>query len=84
MTRHGLLSPVLPRALPGSCGTSSTGGRVLQLSIPRLLTVLRPRLRELAGRVNGTEDPAAAPAPGQTISGQTTRQPGGCGQAGGA
>jgi hypothetical protein len=42
------------------------------------------RLRELAGRVNGTEGPAAAPAPGQTISGQTTRQPGGCGQAGGA
>lgn len=42
------------------------------------------RLRDLAGHSNGPEGPAAALAPGQTISGETTPQPGGCGQAGGA
>jgi hypothetical protein len=42
------------------------------------------RLRDLAGRANRPEGPAAAAAPGRTISGETTRQPGGCGQAGGA
>ncbi len=42
------------------------------------------RLRDLAGRANRPEGPAAPAAPGRTISGETTRQPGGCGQAGGA
>lgn len=42
------------------------------------------RLRDLAGRANRPEGPAAAAAPGRTISGDTTRQPDGCGQAGGA
>jgi hypothetical protein len=42
------------------------------------------RLRDLAGGQRGPEGPAAAPAPGRTISGETTRQPGGCGQAEGA
>jgi hypothetical protein len=42
------------------------------------------RLRDLAGHLNGPEGPAATLAPGQTISGETTPQPGGCGQAGGA
>ena len=42
------------------------------------------RLRGLSGRASGTEGPAALAVPGWTISGETTRQPGGCGQAGGA
>jgi len=42
------------------------------------------RLRGLAGRASGTEGPAALAAPGRTISSEITRQPDGCGQAGGA
>jgi len=40
------------------------------------------RLRDQARRVNGPEDPAAAPAPGQTIDAETARRPGGRGQTG--
>jgi len=36
------------------------------------------RLRDQAERMNGTEDPTAASAPGQTINTETARQPGGC------
>ncbi len=42
------------------------------------------RLRGQAGRVNGTDDPPAASAPGQAINAETARQPGGRGQTGGA
>lgn len=42
------------------------------------------RLRDPAGRVIRPEGPAAAAAPGRKISADTTRQPDGCGHAGGA
>ena len=42
------------------------------------------RLRDQEARINGPGDPAAAPVPGQTINAETARQPGGCGQTGGA